>query len=110
MQHTTPYDMAKSIERALTSVLSGIDAANLDPGPGSIVGALKRQATDVRLEVRDYELAETRAEQLEHAHDGRKRLEDLRKHILAASEHDLFSAIDVAHISAHIDRLIGDLV
>lgn len=110
MQHASPYDMAKTIERALTSVLSGIDVANLDPGPGSIVGALKRQATDMRLEVRDYELAETRAEQIERARDGRQRLEDLRKHILAASQYDLFSAIEVAQVSAHIDRLIGNLV
>lgn len=110
MQHASPYDMAKDVERILMSVLSKIDLANLGPGPQGIVSTLKHQTADVRLYARDFELADTRTEQLGYAREGRRCLEDLRKNILAASQYGIFSAIDVAHISAHVDRLIGILV
>lgn len=110
MQRTSPYDMVKDVERSVARVLSGIDAEELDPRAKDIVGILKREATDARLEVRDYELAETRAEQLERTRDSRDRLESLRKNVLTASQYDIFSAIDVAQVTAHIDRIIGNLV
>lgn len=69
-----------------------------------MVSSLKREMADARLDARDYELSETRAEQLENAAHAKKRIEDIRKAVLTASEKNLFSAIDVAHITAQLEQ------
>ncbi len=64
---------------------------------------------DARLDVRDYEYAQARSEQLEHAEAGKKRLEQLRQAVLTASEYNVFSAIDVAHTTATIEQITNYL-
>lgn len=70
-----------------------------------IVAAIKRELVDCRLDIRDYELSETRAEQLNNAKNAQKRLDDLRKYILSASEYDIFGAVDVAQLTAQLDQI-----
>lgn len=60
---------------------------------------------EARLDVRDYELSETRKEQLKNAAAAKKRLEKVRKDILAASEYNIFSAVDVAQFTGDIDHI-----
>lgn len=74
-----------------------------------VVTALKYELVDARLDIRDYELSETREEQLANAKSAKERLDNVRKHILVASEHNIFSAIDVAHISANIEQVIDNI-
>ncbi len=64
---------------------------------------------DARLDVRDYEYAETRAEQQQHAKAAKKRLEQVRQAVLLASEYNVFSAIDVAHTTATIEQITKHL-
>lgn len=60
---------------------------------------------EARLDVRDYELSETRDEQLKNAATAQKRLVKVRKDILAASEYNIFSAVDVAQFTGDIDHI-----
>lgn len=70
---------------------------------------MRQLMADARLDARDYELSETRAEQLENAITTKNRLEKLRLLILRSSERDVFSAIDVAQISAQLDEIVDQL-
>jgi len=74
-----------------------------------VVAAVKSRATDARLEVRDYEYAETRTEQLEHAAAAAKRLQTLQKDVLKLSEYGIFSAVDVAQLTAQVEHIIEQL-
>lgn len=99
----SPFLRIKQLETEIGGALSPIDAYELGMSQQKLVAVIKRELTDARLDVRDYELSETRAEQLEKAKAARKRLESLRKHILAASEYDIFGAVDVAQLTAQLD-------
>ncbi|HVU59911.1 MAG TPA: hypothetical protein VHC98_03695 [Candidatus Saccharimonadales bacterium] len=101
----SPYKLMRDLEAAIARVLAGVDSASLDPGPAKTVRLLKGQLVDARLDVRDYELAETRAEQGRLAADGKKRLAAVRQSLLKAAEQDIFSAVQVAQFSAQLDRL-----
>ncbi len=78
----------------------------MDTKPRKVVTDLGGHITDARLDTRDYELSETRDEQLKHAAAAKKRLALVRKDILAASEYDIFSAIDVAQLTGTVDHII----
>ena len=99
----SPFLRIKQLETEVGSVLSPIDVYELDRGLQKLIAAIKHELVDARLDIRDYELSETRAEQLEKAKAAQKRLEALRKNILTASEHDIFSAVDVAQLTAQLD-------
>ena len=74
-------------------------------GERRVVASLKSELTDARLDIRDYELSETREEQLGKVRDAKRRLELIRKGILAASEYNIFTAIDVAQLTAQLEQI-----
>jgi Na+-translocating ferredoxin:NAD+ oxidoreductase RnfC subunit len=106
----SPFVLTKSLETRLNGSLSGMDIYALDKPIQKILDSLRRELVDARLDVRDYELSETRQEQLAKALEAKRRLDHIRKLILAASEHDLFGAVDVAQLSAQIEQIIGLLI
>lgn len=73
------------------------------------IAKLKQAMSDARIYTSDYELSEMRDEQLANAKRAKKYLAQARREILKLSEYDIFSAIDVAHLSARIDQITGDL-
>lgn len=105
----SPFLRIKQLETEIGGVLSPIDMYELGGAQQRLITAIKRELVDARLDIRDYELFETRAEQLQKAKAAKVRLEMLRKHILAASEHDIFSAVDVAQLTAHLDFVADHL-
>jgi hypothetical protein len=109
VDNASVFERAKQLDLHVNGILSRIDVDALMPDERSFVALIKRQLTDGRLDVRDYEYAETRAEQLKYAKAARDSFTAIQKHILQASEHNMFSAIDVAHISAHIQQIIAEL-
>lgn len=109
MENKSPFLLVKDLERQLSSVLAAIDVYALAAGERKLVTMLKRELADARLDIRDYELSETRDEQLAHAKEAKARLGHVRKYILAASEHNIFSAVDVAEASAHIEQIMDYL-
>ena len=109
MAEQSLYQQARELETQVGSILATFDPDELPVRDRELTGALKHQLIDARLDVRDYEYAETRADQLRHAKDGRERLKAIQQNIVKASEYHLFSAIDVAHLSARIEQLIAHL-
>ncbi len=69
------------------------------------VARLSNDLTDARLDIRDYEMSDTRAEQLRHSKQAVARLEKVRKAILALSEYNVFTAVDVAQLSAQLEQI-----
>lgn len=109
MEHASLFEQAKQLDAQVNGILSQVDTDALMPDERNLVALIKRQLTDGRLDARDYEYAQTRAEQLTYAEAGRKSFAAIQKHVLQASEQNLFSAIDVAHISAKIQQIIAQL-
>ena len=101
------FDQSKDIVTRLGVSISGHDFDSFLAPERQLLSAIKRLAIDAKLDVRDYEYAETRTEQIVLGKTGVKRLEELRKTLVAASEYNLFSAIDVAQLSAQIEQLIS---
>ena len=106
MESKSPFVLTKQLETQLNSALSMIDVYDLPAKEAKLVHALKQEVLDARLDARDYELSETRAEQIKCAQVAKKRLEQVRKNILAASEYNVFGAVDVAQLSAQIEQII----
>jgi hypothetical protein len=105
----SPSTMAKRLEAEINMILRRVDQPKLDEKPRSAVAKLRQSLIDAKIYIRDYELSEMRDEQLKSAKTGKKWLEQARQAMLKASEYNVFGAIDVAHLSAQIDQIIGDL-
>ena len=106
---SSPYALCTQLEGQLKRLLAGQDVTALPTDIRKVTASIKRTMADARLDVRDYEYAETRAEQKEHAEAGIKRLEQVRQAVLAASEYNVFSAIDVAQTTAIIEQITKHL-
>ncbi len=74
-----------------------------------ILADLTQCLTDSRIYAQAYELSETRDEQLDNAKQAKYWLNKVHKDILAASQKDIFSAVDVAHLSAQIEQISSRL-
>jgi hypothetical protein len=101
----SPFLGIKQLEVQVNGKLSSVDLYELPMAEQKIVAAIKRELVDCRLDIRDYELSETRDEQLKNAKHARKRIDTLRAQILSASEYDLFGAVDVAQLTAQLDQI-----
>lgn len=105
MSTESPFTAAKYLETQLSGILTQIDVQSLDKDEQRLILALRRDMTDARLDIRDYELSETRDEQLRKARDAKHRLDLVRKGILAVSEYNVFTAVDVAQLGAQIEQI-----
>lgn len=99
----------KALEVAVNAKLSALDIMSLPVGERKLITGLKNELIDARLDIRDYELSETRAEQLEKAGEAKQRLERVRKMILGLSEYNVFSSIDVAQRTAELEQISEEL-
>lgn len=90
-------------------MFAALDIDLVGPQTGKLIRTCKRALTDARLDIRDFETADSRAEMQEMARVARHRLDEVRSLILAVSEHGVFSAIDVTQLSVGLDR-IGDML
>ncbi|MFA5004254.1 MAG: hypothetical protein WC498_03210 [Candidatus Saccharimonadales bacterium] len=106
----SPFLAIKQVETQVGTTLRAVDVDSLEADGRRVVLNIKRLMVDTRLDIRDYELSETREEQLKYAHEGKKRLEQFRRSILTASEYNIFSAIDVAQLTAELDQIREDLL
>ena len=107
MVEQSPFKLMRGLSAQIGTMLSPIDMHALPQAAQKVALPIRRQIIDARLEVRDYDLAQSRAEQLQFARAGKERLELLHESILAASAHGLFSAADVAQLSAQLQQIIS---
>jgi hypothetical protein len=104
-----PSRKIKLLELQINNILRKFDLPKLGTAERNILAKLQQNLTDSRIYASDYELSETRDEQIDNAKKANKWLDQARTNILAASEFNTFSAIDVAHLTANIDQLISEL-
>lgn len=109
VNNTSALERCKQLEGQLKRLLAGQDMSALPTEAKQAVTAIRRNISDARLDVRDYEYSETRSEQLALAEAGKGRLELVRQAVLTASEYNVFSAIDVAHTTATIEQITKQL-
>lgn len=109
MGNPSVYELCRQLEGQLKRLLTAQDLDELPVRGREAAISIRRLMADARLDVRDYEFAETRAEQMKYAKAGTQRLEEVRQRILLASEYNVFSAIDVAHQTATIEQIINQL-
>lgn len=93
----------------MRAVISGLDVAELPKDERAVVTKLKNDLIDAKLDIRDFEFSDTRAEQQQHGKQAVKRLESIRAGILAASEYNVFNAVDVAQLSAQVEQIIDEV-
>jgi hypothetical protein len=103
------FQQAKDLEAQVGGILSAFDVEDLPMQQKELVIQLKHQLVDARIDARDYEYAETRDDQLRVAQESHERLALLKQTILKASEHNVFSAVDIAQLSARIEQIISQM-
>lgn len=102
----SPFQLAKDLEAQLRQLLSSFDIPSLPRSEQDALLALKRQAAEVRLDMRDYGLAETAANQQRLARDIVKRLRQLEDSLLQAGGLGLIGPADIAQASATLQQLM----
>lgn len=106
--NTSPFLAMQRVEAELKVVIRGIDSDQLDAGEKKAVTNIRRLMVDARLDIRDYELSETREEQLKCAAAAKKKTEKLQANILSAGP--VFGPADVAQLSAQLEQINGWLI
>ncbi len=109
MANESALVLATRINHELNGMLASLDIDIIGRETSKIIVAIKRLAADARLDIRDYEMSDSRVEMLENAEVAIKRLQELRVQILKVSEHGIFSAIDIAQLSAQLDEIVDQL-
>lgn len=91
------------------SILNRLDIAVLDRPTLKLVGTIKHLLADARLDIRDWEMSDSRAELRDNAKQALERLEQARASILLASEQNIFTSIEIAELSAQLDVILREL-
>jgi hypothetical protein len=103
MESMSPFLAMQRAESQIKALLRSVDMESLETVEKKTVSGLRRLAVDTRLDIRDYELSETREEQLKCAAESKKMLAKLRAAILAAGA--AFGAADVAQLTAQLEQI-----
>jgi len=106
---TSIFQQAKELTTNVSNILAMQDIDSLNITEREVLATIKSRIIDTRLEVRDYEYAETHAEQQKHGAAATKRLRVLQTDILKLSEYGIFSVVDVAQLSAQAEQIIDQL-
>ncbi|HSX05780.1 MAG TPA: hypothetical protein VLF69_04895 [Candidatus Saccharimonadales bacterium] len=105
MENQSPFLAMQQLEVQLKSLLRTVDTDLLTPDEQKALASLRRLAADARLDIRDYELSETRAEQLGKMQTAQQQLQKLQNAVLAAG--NVFGPADVAHLGAQLEQMNG---
>ena len=91
------------------SILNRTDLDLMDRTQLRLSGTIKHLLADTRLDIRDWEMADSRQEMEQSSKQALLHLRQVREVMLQASETNLFSAIDIAEISAQFDLFATEL-
>jgi hypothetical protein len=103
MADQSPFLAMQRAETQIKSLLRTLDTDLLVPDEKKALASLRRLSAEARLDIRDYELSETREEQVGKAHDAQKRLAKLKATLLSVST--AFGPADVAQLDAHLEQI-----
>jgi hypothetical protein len=101
----SPFLLMRGLETQLNGVLTAMDVYALPADERKTIMALRQELVDARLDTRDYELSETREQQLKNAKAAKSRIKKIQKAVLAASEYNVFGPADVAQLSAQLEHI-----
>jgi len=108
METKSPFLAMQLVEGQLKTLLRSVDIEALNTTEKKMVSSLRRLAIDVRLDIRDYELSETREEQVKYAVSAKRRLKRLQDSILSLGS--IFGAADTAQLTAHMEQISAWLI
>jgi len=108
-EEVSPFRLAKDIGAQIAQLVANIDVDSLPREQRELLMLLKNQATDVRLDIRDYGMAETSEQQTRLAKEAADRLKNIQVTIVKVSEYNLLGAADTAQLSAMAEQLIATL-
>ena len=109
MDQGAPSKIIKDLDGQVKQILRPLDMSKQNRPVREAITNLRRDLRDARIYAVDYEVSETRDEQLANAKKARKYLSGASGAILLASQHDIFGAVDVAHMTALIEQVKADL-
>jgi len=95
-------------ETYIKGLIRVVDTDSLSLDERRALAALRRLSAETRLDIRDYELSETREEQLKKAAEAKRRLDKLRGNLLAIT--DVLSPADIAQLDASLEYIKGRVV
>lgn len=107
MENQSPFLAMQRAEQQIKAVLRTADTDFLEQNAKKTLASIKRLSVDARLDIRDYELSETREEQIAKMVQAKKLLSKLQANILAAGP--VFGPADVAHITAALEQIAENL-
>jgi hypothetical protein len=108
MVNSSPFLLTKQLEANILRLLAHIDIVDLNTKEQHILAQLKNSLIDARLEIQDYELAETRELQLGNAKQAKEYLDAVQKTI-SNNSLNVFGPVDVAHLTAYIGQITDRL-
>lgn len=100
--------LIKQLEGDILRLLAFVDIADIDTKQQHAIAQLKNALIDGRLEIQDYELAETRDNQLRNAKNAKQYLENVRD-LIMSNPANVFGAVDVAHLTAQLEQISDNL-
>jgi hypothetical protein len=103
MADQSPFLAMQRAETQIKALLRTVDTDLLAPDEKKAMASLRRFAHEARLDIRDYELSETRAEQVGKAAAAQKRLNKLKTTLLAVSQ--AFGPADIAQLDAQLEEI-----
>jgi hypothetical protein len=109
MANDSPSALIKQVDNQINMILRKLNLRQVSDREVKLLASLRQNLSDARIYAHDYELSETREEQVENSKKAQKFLESVRQQILRASEFNIFGPIDVAHLSAQLDQAKADL-
>jgi hypothetical protein len=104
----SPFVLVKRLEADVLRVVSQLDITYLSTDEQHTIARLKNNLIDARLEIQDYELAETREDQLRNATNSKKYLQKVRT-MITSNIRNVFGAVDVAHLTAQLEQISDKL-
>jgi hypothetical protein len=105
----SPSQVVKQLDAQIYRILKKSNIRSLSNIERKVATDLQQNLIDSRIYATAYEFSETREEQVKNSVLGKKWLGQLRKNILTLSEHNIFDAVDVAHLTAQVDQVISDM-
>lgn len=104
----SPFLLTKRLSADVLHLLTQIDVSRMDIPDQQKIEKLRNALIDVRLEIQDYELAETRENQIRNAKKSKQYLLII-KNTITDSELNVFGAVDVAHLTAQVEQITASL-
>ncbi len=109
MTASSPFLLVKQLQGDILRLLSGLDITELETKERQAVEDLRNNLVDARIEIQDYELAETREHQLRNAKAAKEYLHSIER-LITSNPAGIFGPVEFAHLTACISQITDRIV